>query len=153
MKKNRNTIIGIVLISAIIISVIVMAINKNNGLDYEKVVYTRPEYEPIATIYHSEMLGEDAGTIYKYDIYKSEKNDKEYFYIKNKSKDTIAGPIESKDIASGSLRNSNDLRKIQKDIEKDYEDNKESYVSYFYINNGANETCENISVLEKKLFK
>ena len=147
MKKNMKMItIGIVAISIIFLFIIVWINNNKNS-------YTRPNYDYIATIYHSEMLGIDAGTEYTYYIYKSEKNDNEYFYIKSKSSITIAGSGESKDIDLGPLKNHNDLKKVKRDIENDSEKNAQSYVLYYYINNGIDETCENIDVLESKLFK
>ena len=92
MNNNvRKTIIGVALVSIIIIFVVAMIINKNK-------VYTSPDYEPIATIYHSQMLGEDAGTEFIYDIYKSDKKHNEYFYIKSKSYITINGPDEKTEV-------------------------------------------------------
>ena len=147
MKKNMKKItIGIVAISIIFVFIIVWINNNKNR-------YTRPNYDYIATIYHSEMLGIDAGTKYTYYIYKSEKNDNEYFYIKSKSSITIAGSGESKDIDSGPLKNHNDLKKVQRDIENDSEKNSQSYVSYTYINNGISEKYENIDLLGNQLFK
>ena len=147
MKKNmKKIIIGIIAISIIFVFIIVWINNNKNS-------YTRPNYDYIAIIYHSEMLGIDAGTDYIYYIYQSDKNDNEYFYIKSKSNITIAGSSEKDDIGSGSLKSKNDLRKIKKDIEKDSQKNSQSYVSYTYINNGINEEYENINLLGNKLFK
>ena len=102
MKKNmKKIIIGIVAISIIFVFIIILINNNKNSYDY------------IATIYHSEMLGIDAGTEYIYYIYQSDKNDNEYFYIKSKSNITIAGSSEKKDVGSGSLKSKNDLRKYK----------------------------------------
>ena len=137
----KKIIIGIVAISIIFVFIIILINNNKNSYDY------------IATIYHSEMLGIDAGTEYIYYIYQSDKNDNEYFYIKSKSNITIAGSSEKKDVGSGSLKSKNDLRKIQNDIEKDSQKNSQSYVSYTYIDNGISEEYENIDLLGNKLFK
>ena len=147
MKRYMKKItMGIIVISVIFVFIIVLINNNKNS-------YTRPYYDYIATIYHSEMLGTDAGTEYTYYIYESDKNNSNYFYIKSKSNITIAGSSEKKDVGSGSLKNKKDLRKIQNDIEKDSLKNSQSYVSYTYINNGINEEYENIDLLGNKLFK
>ena len=63
MKKNmKKIIIGIIAISIIFVFIIVWINNNKNS-------YTRPNYDYIAIIYHSEMLGIDAGTDYIYYIY------------------------------------------------------------------------------------
>ena len=145
LLMKKYVIIGIVTI-CIIFGVIIVLINNKNS-------YTRPDYNYVATIYHSEMLGMDAGTEYVYYIYESDKNDNEYFYIKSKSNVTISGSSEKKDIASGHIRSKKDLIKIQNDIEKDSQKNSQSHVSYNYSNNGINEEYENIDLLGNMLFK
>lgn len=144
MKKNiEKTIIGVVIISIIVVFILMMINNKQNS-------YKRPNYDYIATIYHSEVLGMDAGTEYVYYIYKSEKNDNKYFYIKSKSSVTIEGSSKGKDVDSGELNNKNDLKKITEDIEKDSREDSQTYIIYTY---GNNEKLNSISELENKLFK
>ena len=73
MKKNTGKIIiGIVIVIIIIVFIVTLIKNNSNN-------YTRPNYDYAATIYHSEMLGIDAGTEYTYYIYKLDNNDNEYF--------------------------------------------------------------------------
>ena len=147
MKKNiGKIIIGITIISIIIVFI---AIKINNN----KKEYTRPNYAYSAVIYHSEMLGIDAGTEYTYYIYKSSTSDNKYFYIKSKSNITITGSGKESDVASGSLNDMNDLKKIMKDIEKDSKKESQTYITYSYNNNGNNEKLNSIDELENKLFK
>ena len=131
MKKNmKNIIIGVIIIIIVSIFVIVIINNKNKNNNSKN--YTRPNYDYTAVIYHSEMSGIDAGTNYIYYIYKVEKSDNEYFYIKSKSNITIAGQDKEKDINSGSLNNKDD---------------------FTYVNNGNNEELNSINELENKLLK
>lgn len=147
MKKNiGKIIIGVSIISIIIVAVVILINKKNND-------YSRPDYDYSAIIYHSEMMGMDAGTEYTYYIYKSSKNDNEYFYIKAKSTITIAGSGEESEVGSGTLNNKNDIKKIEKDIEKDSESDYETYLSYMYVNNGKSEKVDTINELGDKLFK
>ena len=146
MKNMKKIIIGIVVISIIFVFIIILTNNNKHS-------YTRPDYDYIAIIYHSEMLGIDAGTEYIYYIYKSPKDNNKYFYIKSKSNITIAGSGEESDVGSGALNDTNDLKSITKDIEKDSRKDSQTYISYSYVDNGNNEKLDGISELENKLFK
>ena len=146
MKKNIGKIIIIAIIICIMIFAIVIMTNKKSD------DYRRPNYSYTAVIYHSEMLGMDAGTEYIYYIYKAENADDEYFYIKSKSNITIAGSGKQIDIDSGVLKNKNDLKKITADIKKDSRKDSQTYTSYNYVNNGNNEKIDNINELGNKLF-
>lgn len=146
MKKNIvKTIIAIA-----IISITLLFIGILNNKKSTKESYARPDYDYIATVYHSEMLAIDEGIEYTYYIYRSSKSDNKYFYIKSKSDITIAGSGKKSDVGSGSLNDKNDLKKITKGIEKDSRKDWQSYISYSYANN---EKIENISELGNKLFK
>ncbi len=114
--------------------------------------YTRPSYDYSALIYHSEMLGMDAGTEYIYSIYKEEGSNT-YFYIKSKASITIEGSKDEKDIDSGSIRNKKDLERIEKDIEKDKRNDSSKLVSYLIYDNGIRRKCASMEELGNKLFK
>ena len=149
MKKSIVMIIvGIVIISIISIVIITLSIISNS-----KKGYTRPNYDYVALIYHSEMLGMDAGTEYTYYIYKMPKSKNKYFYIKSKSSITITGPGKESDVGSGAINNKKDLNKIIKDIEKDSKKNSQTNISYSYVSNGNSEKLDSINELGKKLFK
>ena len=141
-KNTGKIIIGIVIVTIIIVFIVTLIKNNSNN-------YTRPNYDYAATIYHSEMLGIDAGTEYTYYIYKSDKNNNEYFYIKSEANITLAGAGEQKDVGSGSIKNKNDLKKIMKDIKKDSKYDSQTYISYIYGDSGP---LENIDELESILF-
>ncbi len=148
MKKHIGKIIvGISIISILIVIVVILLINKNNNN------YSRPDYDYSAIIYHSEMMGIDAGTEYTYYIYKSSKSDNEYFYIKAKSTITIAGSGEESEVGSDTLNTKNDIEKIKKDIERDSKSDSETYTSYMYVNNGKSEKVDTLSELGNRLFK
>lgn len=148
--KNKiiKSILALLIICVLIILIIVIK-NRNN--------YERPDYDYIALINHSINFGPDSGTIYTYEIYKSEVNS-EYFYIKTKSENTIYLPA-TEDISSGSIKRKKDLEKIMKDIKKDSkkEENRLGYsdssITYSYLNNGTYENYTNINEIGKKLFK
>lgn len=147
MKKNiKIIIIGFVII-AILLAFIVTMINRSNK------VYVRPNYDYVATVYHSEMLGMDAGTEYTYYIYASSQNENDYFYIKSRSIITIAGPSKREDIGSGSIRNKKDLMKLKQAIEKDSRKDSQSHIVYTYVNGETSEICGSINALGNKLFK
>lgn len=147
MKKG----IGKNLIGIVIIGIFVFIGKLNNNINNNKS-YTRPDYDYIAIIYHREILEADIGTEYTYCIYRSAKDNNKYFYIKSSSDITIAGLGEKSDVGSGALNDTNDLKKIMRDIEKDSIKNSQTYISYLYVNNGNNEKVDNISELENKLF-
>ena len=134
MNKNlkKTTIITITIISLIAIIIFIVINNRSAS-------YTRPNYEPTAVIYHSEMRGMDAGHEFIYDIYQPNKNINEYFYIKSQSQITMTGSGKSNDVDSGSLKSKDDLKIIEKDIEKDKESLKSVYsnILYKYTQNGA----------------
>ena len=146
MKQNISKIIIIAIIICIMIFAIVIMTNKKSD-DYQ-----RPNYSYTAVIYHSEMLGMDAGTEYIYYIYKAENADDEYFYIKSKSNITIAGSGKQIDIDSGELKNKSDLKKITTDIKKDSRKESQTYTSYNYVKNSNNEKVDNINELGNILF-
>ncbi len=116
--------------------------------------YRRPNYDYTAVIYHSEMLGMDAGDEYIYHIYPSSlESNNSYFYIKSKSKITIMGSGDSIDVDSDSIDNKSDLQKIEKDIKKDSRNNRMTTISYYYVNNGKSEKYKTIEDLGNILFK
>lgn len=150
MIRNEKILL-IIIIGMIVSSILVTIIPKLVNLNTYS--YTRPDYDYVAVICYSEMLGLDAGTQYSYYIYPS-LNSKgvSYFYIKSKSDITIAGPGQEIDIDSGNLEKKSDLSKIAKDIQKDFGKYAESYVSYYYIINGTLEEYKNMNELGNKLF-
>ncbi len=115
--------------------------------------FERPDYQPVATVYHSEMIGMDAGDEYVYSIYENKNSKgKSYFYVKSEAKITMVGSSQSKDISSGSLNSRVDLKKITKDIEKDTSEGTTKNVSYRYLVNGQYVNTDTIEELENKLF-
>lgn len=137
----RNKIIISIIILFIIIGGVVF-------INFNKI--TRPDNECIASIYHSEMLGMDAGTEYVYYIYPDE-NDT-YIYIKSRGIITIAGLSDTKDIASGKITKVADFEKITKDIEKDKREGSQCYITYSYINGENVEKYETMSEFIDRLF-
>ena len=115
--------------------------------------FTRPDYKPIATVYHSEMIGVDEGNEYVYSIFenKSMKNGK-YFYIKSKARVTVVGAEDNKDVSSGSINFKSDLNKISKDIDHDFMNDTTKNVSYRYLVNGEYVNVDTIEELGNKLF-
>lgn len=151
MKKNiKLIVIGVIVVCVLAIIGVAIVIN-NNGVTNKQ--YKRPNSDFVAVIYHSEMMGIDAGTEYMYYIYESEENNNEYIYIKATSNITITGSGKEKDIGSGILKNKSDLKKIEKDIKKDTKKDQQSNITYSYINNGSYEKYESIDSLGDKLFK
>ena len=144
--KKKIIIIAVVLVICIVLCLVFLRLNKPKKIE-------RPNYDYIASIYHSEMMGMDAGTEYIYYIYKSDKKDNEYFYVKVASKITIAGAGEVKNVSSRKILNKEDLFKIEDDIKKDKEKNAKSNVTYSYGNSSESEKLESISDLANKLFK
>lgn len=149
LKKTTSITITIISLIAIIIFIVFMVINNRSAS------YIRPNYEPTAVIYHSEMRGMDAGHEFIYDIYQPNKNIDEYFYIKSQSQITMTGSGKSNDVDSGSLKSKDDLKIIEKDIEKDKESLKSVYsnILYKYTQNGASIEYKDIDSLGNKLFK
>lgn len=139
MKKK--VVIGIIIILVVVIGVI-------SFIKTRKIV--RPNTNYVAIIYHSEMMGIDAGYEYIYYIYPDE-NDT-YLYIKSKAEITIVGSNNEKDIKSGKIKNEADFEKIKKDIEKDKLKDTQQFFSYTYINNGNVEKFTSIEELVEKLF-
>ena len=115
------------------------------------VEYERPDYDYVATVYHSVMDSPDKGTEYFYYIYKSEDNST-FFYIKSTATISLEGSGKEKDIASGTLKDKESLKKIVKDIDKDSNRKAESNISYTYLNNGNNEECVSMEELGNKIF-
>ncbi len=113
----------------------------------------RPEYKPVGIIYHSEMVGMDAGDEYVYSIYEKKQGVKgSYFYVKSKASITLVGSGESKDVSCGIIKNKSDLDKITKDIEKDSNTGTTKYVSYRYYSNDGFVDFDTIEELGNKLF-
>lgn len=139
MKKN--VVIMMIIILVVVIGVFVFIKNR-------KIV--RPNTNYVAIIYHSEMIGIDAGYEYTYYIYPDE-NDT-YLYIKSKAEVTIVGSSDEKDINSGRIKNESDLEKIKQDIEKDKLKDGQQFLSYTYINNDDVQEFTSIEELEEILF-
>lgn len=138
MKKK----IFIAIIMLLIVSVVGFINTKNEYQSNSKILE--------AAIYHSEMLGIDAGTEYTYRIYLNKNNI--YGYTKFKSEITIAGPSEEKEISFGKIRNKSDLKKIEKDIKNDEIIGAKKYVSYTYSQDKNAEKCSSMRELADKLF-
>lgn len=138
MKKVR--IMVFIIFIAIIIGIFAI---KN-----KKIV--RPNVDYIATIYHSEMLGMDAGCQYVYYIYPDKNNT--YLYIKSESEITIAGASDEKDVELGKIKNENDLTKIEKDIEKDKKEESQEFLHYTYINSNDIKNLKSMDELADCLF-
>ena len=133
---------------AFIIAVVSLFYYLNNDSDD----FVRPDYQPIATVYHSEMIGMDAGDEYIYSIFENKNsNTKSYFYIKSKARITMVGSGESSDVSSGSINNRSDLNKIVRDIDKDSSGDSKN-VSYRYLINGEYTNIDTIEELGNKLF-
>lgn len=145
MKKSIIKILAGIIIIATLILLVVITNKKNNN-------YLRPNYDYVAVIYHSEMLGMDAGTEYIYYIYESRKNDNKYFYIKSESSITIAGSGEKRDVYSDAINKKEDLKKITKDIAKDSRKSSQTYINYTYTKDGVNVKCKDMNALGNKLF-
>lgn len=96
----------------VILFIILFAITGIFTIKNRKII--RPNSDYIATIYHSEMLGMDAGWQYIYYIY-PDKNES-YLYIKSESEITIAGASDEKDVELKRIKNKNDLKKIEFNI-------------------------------------
>ena len=143
---STYTAVSFVAFLIALVGVVYYFYNDSKGFD-------RPDYQPIATIYHSEMLGNDAGDEYVYSIYENKNSKgKSYFYIKSKAKITMVGSSESEDISSGSIKTKLDLDKIISDIEKDAKSSTVKNVSYRYLINGQYVNVDTIEELENKLF-
>ena len=138
MKKVR--IMVFIIFIVIIIGIFVI---KN-----KKIV--RPNADYIATIYHSEMLGMDAGWQYVYYIYPDKNNT--YSYIKSESEITIAGASEEKDVELGKIKNENDLSKIEKDIEKNKKEESQEFLHYTYISSSDIKNLKSMDELADCLF-
>jgi hypothetical protein len=83
----------------------------------------------VGQIYHSKMMGADAGTIYRYYIYPDGKN---YKYVKTSSSITIAGEGKGIKVSSGKITSRKEMIDLDKDVEKDKGEGSTSIVSYFY---------------------
>ena len=111
---------------------------------------TRPNADYIATIYHSEMLGIDAGWQYIYYIYPDE--NETYLYVKSESSITIAGASEESDVELGKLHNENDFAKLKKEIEKDKKEEAQQFLHYTYISGSDIKNLNSIDELADCLF-
>ncbi len=138
MKKKIFSVILILLI----VSVMGFMKIKNKYQSNSKILE--------ATIYHSEMMGIDAGTEYTYRIYLNKNNT--YGYTKSKSEITIAGPSEEKEVGFGKIRNKSDLKKIERDIKSDEIIGAKKHVSYTYSRDKNAEKCSSMRELAEKLF-
>ena len=138
MKKVR--IMVFIIFIAIIIGIFAI---KNKKI-------ARPNVDYIATIYHSEMLGMDAGWQYVYYIYPDKNNT--YSYIKSESEITIAGASEEKDVELGKIKNENDLSKIEKDIEKNKKEESQEFLHYTYISSSDIKNLKSMDELADCLF-
>ena len=153
IKESIKPFSKMTYVAAIFITFVIVITGLMYFLHKEYTSFKRPNEDVVATIYHSEMQGIDAGSEYIYSIYKNKnKGDKSYFYIKSKASITMVGSSESKDVASGALNKSSDFDKITKDIEKDNETTSETIVVYSYVSNGKNVDCNTIEELANKLF-
>ena len=116
--------------------------------DFE--VISVPENEEVsAIIYHSSMMGIDAGEEYIYYIYK-DKND--YLYFKYTSTINISGSSEETFNKSGRLKSKEDFSIIENDIKADTKDNRENYVSYDYYENNIRNRYKTMDELLEKLY-
>ena len=111
---------------------------------------TRPNSDYIATIYHSEMFGMDAGWQYIYYIY-PDKNET-YLYIKSESEITIAGASDEQDVEIVKIKNQNDLDKIEDDIEKDKQEDSQQFIHYIYMNDNDIKNLGSMDELADCLF-
>lgn len=139
MKKKIVIVITIILV--VIIGIFYFIKNK-------KIV--RPNTNYVAVIYHSEMIGIDAGKEFIYYIYPDE-NDT-YLYIKSNAEITMTGSNNEKDIDSGKINNKSDFEKIKKDIENDKLKDAQHFFSYTYIKNDNAEKFISIEELADVLF-
>ena len=147
MKKIDNILIILLIVLLIVFASYIFIENKKKDI-------TRPDYEPVASVLHSERVGIDAGSEYSYDIYQINKDDNSsYYYIKSSSDITIVGSRNKKDIDSGIINKKDDLKKIEKDINKDKEKDTTSSINYYFNNNGEYENLESIDALIDRLFK
>ena len=135
------------IIIPIIVAVLVIAVLLIYFLKGPK--YERPNYDYSAIIYHSVMIGIDAGTDYTYTIYKS---DDSFFYIKSESYVTIAGETDQKDTSSGAINDKTDLYNIKKMIDKDSKGYDDVNTNYIYVDNGTRVLCNDLDELASKLF-
>ena len=110
----------------------------------------RPDMDYIATIYHSEMIGIDAGWQYIYYIYPDE--NESYVYIKSKSEITDVGASDEYDVDLGKIKDKNDFEKIEKDIEKDKLAEAQQFFNYTYKNEGKIENLNSLEELAEQLF-
>lgn len=138
MKKK----VFIVIVILLIVSVMGFINTKNEYQSNSKILE--------ATIYHSQMMGIDAGTEYTYRIYLNKNNT--YGYTKSKSEITIAGPSEEKEVSFGKIRNKADLKKIEKDIKNDEIMGAKKYISYICSQDKNVEKCGSMRELADKLF-
>ena len=114
-------------------------------------VITVPENEDVsAIIYHSVMMGIDAGYEYVYYIYKDKED---YLFFKYQSNITIVGSSEEEFKKSGRLKSKEDFSIIEKDIESDNIDDTETYVSYDYYDNKVRNRFSTMEELLEKLYE
>ena len=142
MKKKIIVFLSLILIVGAAIAFYMFYSNRNlrpEGVDY------------IAYIYHSEMLGMDAGNEYMYYFYPNE--DGTYLYVKAESEVTIAGSGEAKDVKSGKIKEKADFEKIKTDIAQNEMTNTMQYLKCIYKNGEVVEEYYSVDELANKLFK
>ncbi|MBR4111361.1 MAG: hypothetical protein IKK43_06745 [Clostridia bacterium] len=139
MKKN--IILGIIIVLVIIFIVCFFIKDK---------IIVRPNSDYVATIYHSQMMGMDAGWGSTYYFYPTE--DESYMWIESKTTITIKGASKEKDVDSGIIKNQNELQNLVTDIENSKRPDAQQYISYTYINNGNEEKVGSVEELIEKLF-
>ena len=138
--KKRLLILFIILI----VGISAVCVIKNKKI-------TRPDTDYIATIYHSEMLGMDAGWQYIYYFYPDRKN--EYIYIKSESEVTEAGASDERNIEKGVIKTKNDFVKIEKNIENDKNEESQQFFHYTYINGNEIKNLNSSDELADCLFE
>ncbi len=111
---------------------------------------TKLNTDYVAMIYHSEMVGIDAGIEYVYYIYPNKNNT--YKYIKSKSFITDTGSSKPKYIKSGKIKDKSDFEKIKKSINMDKSKSSERHINYIYTQNGERKIYTSIEELSDKLF-
>lgn len=140
--KKKCLIITILLIIISVIILVLVPKTKN---------IPEPTTDYVAIIYHSEMLGVDAGTEYLYYIYPN--GEDKYIYVKAKSEITIEGSGEEERVTIDEINSESELKKIKNDISKDKTKDSETNISYTYLSNGTTINCTSFDELSNKLFK
>ena len=134
----------IIFILGIVITVIYYTNKKTNNDIY---TYT----DLVATIYHYESIGMDAGTTYIYNIYLGKDNS--YICTKTKENVTVAGVQKQNEEIFDRIKTKKDMEKITKDIEKNKMQYATTDIQYIYTELGEKITCKSIEDLTNRLFK